>query len=459
MSDTDIDAEPLESAEEVLEEAPCGFVSSLPDGTILMVNAKLVEWTGRPREQLCTVTRLQDLFPKGEQIYFETHIRPLLLVQGSVKEIACHLLRPSRPALPVFMNCSVKLDDLGQVSLIRTAFFDATDRQKYEEELRLRRHQADWLSAIVSSSKDAIISFGLDLVVRTWNAGAHELFGYSAEEAVGQSIDSLIVPASKVIERENFFQAVLENNDIQTIETERSHKNGHLIPVELRASTIRDESEAITGISVLFSDISERKKADNRIKFVLNELNHRSKNMMGIVQSVVRLSSKLGDPESFSDDLYARLSSLSANQDLLIKSEWRSVRLMDLIHTQIDHFCSDPQVQLQLKGDTVDLAPHVAQSLGMAFHELATNAVKYGALSKRDGQISITWHVTSQFEIEWTEKNGLPVVEPSHTGFGSTVITTMVEAATNGQVEIKYRPSGFVWKLKAPHDAIQNEAG
>lgn len=448
----------LESSEEVLEDAPCAFLSALPDGKILRVNAKVVEWTGKSRDQLLSNTRLQELLPKGEQIYFETHVRPLLLAQGFVKEIACHLVRHDGPSLPVFMNCSLKMNDSGKPLLIRVTFFDASDRMKYEEELQLRRRQADQLGAIVTSSTDAIVSMGLDLVVQTWNAGASELFGYSPQEAVGQPIDALIVPNSKVEERESLFKSVLEGRKTVLCETERLHKNGKAIPVELRASPIRDVSDRTTAISVIFRDITDRQKAEEQIKFVQAELNHRTRNLMGIILAISRLSSKTTDLESFRSDFDARLTSLADNQDLLIKGGWKSIDLAVLIQTQVDHFFHNPRDQMKLEGPKFELFPDAAQALGMAFHELATNAVKHGALSQKGGWIKITWSLEPRFEIEWSEHDGPAVQEPVHTGFGSTVLKQMVEADTGGHVDISYRSTGFSWKLVAPLDEIQKKS-
>lgn len=437
-------------AEDILEEAPCGFATALPDGTLVRVNAKLEQWTGKPREELLASTRLQDLFRRGESIYFETHVRPLLLMQGEVKEIACHIVHADLTPRPVFMNCTAKHHENDEVSFIRVTFFDASDRKKYEDELRLRRRQAEQLAAIVASSKDAIVSIGLDLVVRTWNEGARTLFGFTPDEAVGQSITSLIVPSSHQAQHAELYQQVLNCTETVLTETDRLHKNGELIPVEMRASTTRGEDGHITGISVIFRDITDRRNSEQQIRYVLDELNHRTKNLMAVIQSIVRLSSKSSDPENFQTDLSARLSSLAANQDLLIRGQYQRLDLETLIHTHVDNFCTDLENQLELHGDTIELDPKAGQSIGMAFHELATNALKYGALSRPGGKISIHWSSGDQFELFWQEHTRLADTEPSRSGFGTTVVTKLVEGATGGKTSVSVEPTGLCWKLVAP---------
>lgn len=128
-----------ESAEELYEEAPCGYLSTLPDGTIVKVNRTFLEWTGHTREQLLGKRRFADLLTAGGRIYHETHYAPLLAMQGAVREIAVELRRADRSRLPVLVNSVLKRDGDGRALLIRTTVFIATDRMRYERELLLAR--------------------------------------------------------------------------------------------------------------------------------------------------------------------------------------------------------------------------------------------------------------------------------------------------------------------------------
>ena len=133
-----------ETADELFENAPCGYLVTHLDGTILRVNRTFESWTGLPREQLLAGTRLQDLLSVGGQIYYETHYAPLLRMQGSVRAVAVEIVRGDGSRLPALVNSSVSEDEAGRPQVVRTAVFDATDRRQYEEELltaRRREHE------------------------------------------------------------------------------------------------------------------------------------------------------------------------------------------------------------------------------------------------------------------------------------------------------------------------------
>ena len=123
---------PDETAEELYEEAPCGYLTTWPDGTIARVNGTFLRWTGYAREDLVDRRRFQELLTAGGRIYHETHYAPLLRMQGKVREIALEVVRADGSRLPVLVNATLKLDAAGEPQLVRTTIFDATDRQRYE---------------------------------------------------------------------------------------------------------------------------------------------------------------------------------------------------------------------------------------------------------------------------------------------------------------------------------------
>ena len=133
-----------DTAEELFENAPCGYLSTLPDGTIVKVNRTFEAWTGLRREELLGTTRFQDLLSAGGRIYHETHYAPLLRMQGSVREVAVEIVRADGTRLSALINSVLRSDDEGRPQLVRTTVFDATDRRRYEQELlRARRQEQD----------------------------------------------------------------------------------------------------------------------------------------------------------------------------------------------------------------------------------------------------------------------------------------------------------------------------
>ncbi len=201
-------------------------------------------------------------------------------------------------------------------------------------------------------------------------------------------------------------------------------------------------------------DIHERRTAEEREHLLMREINHRANNLLSVVQVVARRTVE-ATPEDFLDRLNERIQALGASHDLLVKSAWEAVPLRDLVNSQLAHF-GEHDGRISLKGPFIGITAPAAQTLGMALHELATNASKYGALSKTEGRIEVSWDMRpgvqgkDEFVMSWTEKNGPAVPRPTRLGFGSTVIIEMTRLSLEGQVTIDYAPSGVVWRLACP---------
>lgn len=208
-------------------------------------------------------------------------------------------------------------------------------------------------------------------------------------------------------------------------------------------------------IAVLFSDISHRKRHEEHTRLLMHELNHRSKNMLSLVQAIARQTASTG-ADDFIDRFGARVQALSAAQDLLVENAWKTVPLADLVRSQLAHFSDLVGERIEIAGPPLSLTPDATQALGMALHELATNAAKYGALSNETGRIVVLWSLNQRaspeprFTLSWLERGGPPVAEPERRGFGSTVTTAMVESATRGEVSVEYAPAGLAWRLSCP---------
>lgn len=197
------------------------------------------------------------------------------------------------------------------------------------------------------------------------------------------------------------------------------------------------------------------REATERVKLLIDEVNHRSKNLLSVVQSVVYHTAKDGDPVQFSQRLMDRINALSQSQNLLVENDWRDVQLQALIEKQLIHFKDTFGCRIQFQGPPVLLTAAATQTLGMAFNELATNAAKYGALSNDRGLIRIAWvwlydGSSPRLRLTWTEKEGPPVQKPERRGFGYTVMVRAVEQALDATVALTYQPAGVVWEMIAP---------
>jgi PAS domain S-box-containing protein len=196
-------------------------------------------------------------------------------------------------------------------------------------------------------------------------------------------------------------------------------------------------------------DITERKQQEERERLLMREVSHRAKNMLSVVHSIAQQTATR-NPEDFVARFSDRIQALSANQDLLIRNEWEGVEITELVHAHLAHFADLIGTRIALSGAKLRLNPASAQAIGLALHELATNAGKYGALSTDRGRVDIGWESDGDtLTMIWTEHDG-PASPPERRGFGTLVMGEMAKRSVGGEVEIHYRPSGVTWRLTCP---------
>ncbi|WP_310530525.1 PAS domain S-box protein [Novosphingobium sp.] len=215
-----------------------------------------------------------------------------------------------------------------------------------------------------------------------------------------------------------------------------------------RAVPLRDDSGQIMCWFGTNTDITERRAAERQIDLLLREVNHRSKNMLAIIQSMARRT--LGTESPFVPKLEARIAAMAANQDLLVDRDWRPVPIVALLDSQLG-MLGDARAQVHYDGPALNLLPAAGEAIAMAVHEMATNAEKYGALSVSTGRIDIEWTLSDgQFTMRWTESSGPPVKLPEREGFGSKILVSVPKGKLRGEVDVDYPPEGFVWSLSCP---------
>ena len=204
-------------------------------------------------------------------------------------------------------------------------------------------------------------------------------------------------------------------------------------------------------------DVTDHKAYEERIELLMREARHRVKNVLTLVQAIARYSAA-GNPEGFLDRFSARIAALAANQNLLVMNPSQEIELTDLVKAQLQHFADLTGRRIKIDGPRLHLNPAAAQALGLALHELATNAAKYGALSVADGRVDITWRRDGDsFAMSWIERGGPPVKPPKNRGFGTTVIEQMVRQTTSGEASLDFAPSGVAWRLTCPAANVQEE--
>lgn len=196
------------------------------------------------------------------------------------------------------------------------------------------------------------------------------------------------------------------------------------------------------------------KRSEEQVRLLMNEVNHRSKNILSVVMAVAQ-QTVASNSSDFLLRFSSRIQALAVNHDLLVDGQWKCVDASDLVRGQLAHFAELIGQRITVEGPRLRLAPLAAQSVGMVVHELSTNAVKHGALSVENGRVKISWRLdeddgSENFTMSWIEKGGPPVAPPIHRGFGTTVITKMTEMSLGGKVELSYASSGLIWRLTCP---------
>jgi len=206
------------------------------------------------------------------------------------------------------------------------------------------------------------------------------------------------------------------------------------------------------GMSGVKTDITEQQAAVAHSRMLMSELNHRTKNLLTVVQALARQTARGAKPDEFVQALDRRLLSLGASNDLLLRNDWGGVWLDELAQAQLAFIPDLLGTRVLTAGPRLRIASQGAQALGMALHELSTNSLKYGALSVPEGQVRLQWEapVGGGWSIDWREHNPNPVTPPKHKGFGHRVIVDMVSSTFDATVELNYAAPGFHWRLTAP---------
>lgn len=434
---------------DLLAALPMAVYTTDANGRITFYNEAAAElWGHRPEigsAEWCGSWRLY--WPDGRPLPHDQCPMAIALKEGRpVRGVEAVAERPDGTRVEFIPYPTPLKDDQGRIVGAVNMLVDIGDRkQKDIESARL--------AAIVSSSDDAIISKTLNSIVTSWNAGATRIFGYQPEEMIGQSITRLIPP--ELLNEEDEILAKLKRGErIEHYDTVRIGKDGRRLHISLTVSPLRDSSGTIVGASKVARDVTERKRSEELQRLLFDELNHRVKNTLAIIQAIASQSLRRArSPSDFVASFNGRVQALARAHDLLVQAEMKGADVMEIVREQV--MLGTPDARVSSSGPRLMLESRTAVQVALVLHELATNARKYGALSVPTGALSISWNMRQQqqsqreLSLEWRESGVPSVTAPTTSGFGTTLIERMIETS-GGAASLSYGADGLICTIKLP---------
>ena len=287
-----------------------------------------------------------------------------------------------------------------------------------------------------------------------WDQGQCEIFGVDPSTFVPtvDSVRPLISPGDfELLERA--FRKLSKNANTFQTEFRVLRPNGEVRWCTGTAIANFDEQGRLIWLSGVTADITERKRAEERQILLAEEVDHRARNVVAVVQSIMRLT-RADTIDGYIGALDGRIGALSNAHRLLASSRWEGADLNRLVDEEFAPYRAGGKERVSVRGPVVVLPPATAQTIALALHELATNAAKYGALSREAGHVGLTWCLSDgRLELSWKESNGPQIVPPSRRGYGSRAIVAGIERQLGGIVKFDWQPNGLSCTLSVPHDA------
>ncbi|WP_207482931.1 PAS domain S-box protein [Arenibaculum pallidiluteum] len=346
-------------------------------------------------------------------------------------------------------------DETGAISRWMGTCTEIDELRRTADELR---RTSALLRLIGDSTPDLIYAKDRDSRALYVNAALQRLVGRPAEEIIGRS-DRDWAPsraeAEMIIVNDS---RVMESGEIVDMDEMFTGINGETRYYRSVKSPLRDEAGNIIGLVGVTSDMTDRRRAEERERLLAREVDHRAKNLLAVVQSVVQLT-RAEDIGAFKTAVRGRIQSLARAHSLLAASRWEGADLMQLATDELAPFASRDASRLRIGGPATRLRPEAAQALALVLHELVTNAAKYGALSSEAGFIELSWQTADDgparhLVLRWQERGGPNVEPPTRHGFGSTLIRASMQMQLKGTVELEWNPKGLVCTLKIPAEQL-----
>jgi PAS domain S-box-containing protein len=359
-------------------------------------------------------------------------------------EVEYRIIRPDGQIRWIFRRGRIVRDVRGKPIRYSGVDIDITERKAAEAALAEseRRYRA-----LVDNASDIVVTTDLDLRVTSINPAVERVLGFTPDEVVGTLL-SRYVPADQLAKHEEMLQRKFEGSESTRYETDLLHKDGQRSAVEVNSKLVLDALGQPVGVHSIARDITERRNAEARQMLLLRELQHRTKNILAVVQSIVLNTLTRGSTvEGAREAIVGRLQAIARAQEFVAAGKTGGAPLRELVEGQLATFAD----RARIEGPAVFAGAPFGQMFALVIHELATNASKYGSLSRPGGRVDITWEITGDgaeplLTFAWVERDGPPVSPPTQQGFGSRLIL----AALPGTPRITFDSKGFEYTVDVP---------
>jgi PAS domain S-box-containing protein len=425
----------------IIQSSDDAIISKNLDGTIISWNPAATSIFGYTEEEMIGQS-IRRLIPEEQQAEEDEIIRRIGRGER-VKSFETIRQRKDGTTLRVALTVSPILDADGRIIGASKIARDVTDRHAAES----ARHESELRLRMLADNMSQLAWIARPDGTRIWyNKPWYDFTGFSDEGPVSGASDAHH-PDHRERALEKYLACMASGREWEdTFPLRRA--DGQYRWFLSRAKPIFDGHGQITHWFGTATDVTDMLEKEEQIRVLLMEVNHRSKNMLAVVQALARRSG--GADPAFLLRFENRLASLSANQDLLVRRGWASIPVGELVEAQLSILGRDSFPNVHASGPAINLSPRSAEVIGMALHELATNALKYGALSEGKGTIRLQWDETQarRFWIEWTESGGPPVLQPNGKGFGTTLIRHIPARSLDAEVALDFVATGLRWRLE-----------
>jgi PAS domain S-box-containing protein len=444
------------------EAAPVGIAEVDEQGRFVRVNDAFCSILGRTREESLASGMIEITHPE-DRAREAAQYRSQVLGDIDSYSIEKRAIRPDGSIAHLEVSSSSVRDESGQFRFGVRVMQDVTERKRMQEAIRANERR---LSDLLQALPAAIYTTDAEGRISFYNQAAADLAGH--EPVLGSDewcvTWKLFRPDGTPLPHDQCPMAVAlrENREVRGEEAIAERPDGTRTPFSPYPTPLRDSEGRLVGAINMLVDISDRKDAEARQKVLIDELNHRVKNTLATVQSLARQTARHArDITDFGETFEARLLALATAHDLLTERNWMSAPLEKLLDDIVAPYSGGGE-RLRLEGPHVELNPRAALSMTMVLSELATNAAKYGSLSKHSGILSVNWRVTGGaegvLELDWREQGGPPVETPSQHGFGTRLIERCVRRDLEGHLDLQFAETGVECRIAMPLRVLAPDA-